>query len=106
MPVQAAISRGRGYEADRSGAEICGTPLWLASALTRSHGLAARIHSHAADCAPATAPMVIINPPHVHDDLFCRAFQNGKPGCRRAATGAGRAIRRASWPAPATRPWG
>ena len=36
MLVQMAISRTREYAADNLGARICGQPMWLASALTRS----------------------------------------------------------------------
>jgi heat shock protein HtpX len=36
MLIQMAISRTREYSADRGGAELCGNPLWLASALARS----------------------------------------------------------------------
>lgn len=70
--VQMAISRGREYEADRVGAEICGNPLWLASALGKISGLAARIDNEAAERNPATAHMFIINPLHAHarDKLF------------------------------------
>ena len=35
MLIQMAISRTREYSADRGGAEICGNPLWLASALAK-----------------------------------------------------------------------
>jgi heat shock protein HtpX len=70
--VQMAISRAREYEADRVGAEICGRPDWLASALQRIEGLATRIDNHAAERNPATAHMFIINPlhTHTHDRLF------------------------------------
>ncbi|MFN3955654.1 MAG: zinc metalloprotease HtpX [Pararhodobacter sp.] len=70
--VQMAISRSREYEADRVGAEICGNPLWLASALRKIQGFAARIDNNAAERNPATAHMFIINPLHAfkHDKLF------------------------------------
>lgn len=70
--VQMAISRGREYEADRIGAEICGNPMWLASALIRIQGLASRIDNHAAERNPGMAHMFIINPLHAHgyDNLF------------------------------------
>ena len=60
--VQMAISRTREYEADRVGAEICGDPLALASALQRIEHMASRIDYHAAERSPATAHMFIINP--------------------------------------------
>jgi heat shock protein HtpX len=62
MLVQMAISRTREYAADRMGAEICGNPIWLASALDKIAGGAARIHNPDAERNPATAHMFIINP--------------------------------------------
>ena len=62
MLVQMAISRTREYSADRRGAEICGNPLWLASALQKISGAAQRIHNEDAERNPATAHMFIINP--------------------------------------------
>ena len=72
MLVQMAISRTREYAADRSGAEICGRPLWLASALEKIDAIARRIDNTAAERNPATAHMFIINPLHAHaiDGLF------------------------------------
>ncbi|MGY6550141.1 MAG: zinc metalloprotease HtpX [Roseinatronobacter sp.] len=70
--VQMAISRSREYEADRVGAEICGNPLWLASALEKIQGFASRIDYDRVEQNPQTAHMFIINPLHVHkrDKLF------------------------------------
>ena len=70
--IQMAISRSREYEADRVGAEICGNPMWLASALQKIEGLAQRIDNYSAERNPSTAHMFIINPLHAHkhDRLF------------------------------------
>ena len=62
MLVQMAISRTREYSADRRGAEICGNPLWLASALGKIAGAAHQIPNYEAERNPATAHMFIINP--------------------------------------------
>ncbi|WLR92464.1 zinc metalloprotease HtpX [Shinella zoogloeoides] len=62
MLVQMAISRTREYSADKRGAEICGNPLWLASALKKIAVAAGRIPNDAAEHNPATAHMFIINP--------------------------------------------
>lgn len=70
--VQMAVSRSREYEADRIGAQICGNPLWLASALQRIQGFASQIDNDSAERNPATAHMFIINPLHAfkRDKLF------------------------------------
>ena len=70
--IQMAISRSREYIADRIGAEICGNPLWLASALKSIQGFANRIDNDSAERNPSTAHMFIINPlhAHAHDKLF------------------------------------
>lgn len=70
MLVQMAISRSREYSADRLGAEICGQPLWLASALAKIQNFAHRIPNETAEEAPATASLFIINP------LSGRGFDN------------------------------
>ncbi len=70
--VQMAISRSREYEADRIGAEICGQPLWLASALAKLHQASERIVNERAEENPATAHLFIVNPLHGQrmDNLF------------------------------------
>ncbi len=60
--VQMAISRGREYEADRGGAEICGDPGALASALEKIEAYARGTPNMDAERNPATSHMFIINP--------------------------------------------
>ncbi|MES2905917.1 MAG: zinc metalloprotease HtpX [Pseudomonadota bacterium] len=62
MIVQMAISRTREYAADRTGAEISGAPLALASALKKIAGGTAAIPNEDAERHPAAAHMFIINP--------------------------------------------
>jgi heat shock protein HtpX len=62
MIIQMAISRSREYDADRLGAQICGQPLALASALARIAGGVAHIPNADAENHPATASLFIINP--------------------------------------------
>jgi heat shock protein HtpX len=57
--IQMAISRSREYEADATGAKICGNPLWLANALKKLHVGSQRVPL---DANPATAHMFIVNP--------------------------------------------
>lgn len=60
--VQMAISRTREFEADKRGAEICGRPDWLASALSKISGGAAKIPMPPAERIPASGQMMIVNP--------------------------------------------
>jgi heat shock protein HtpX len=62
MIVQMAVSRTREYSADRRGAEICGKPLALASALAKISNFAHQVPNAEAERNPATAHMFIINP--------------------------------------------
>ncbi len=100
MLVQMAISRTREYAADRMGAEICGHPLWLASALEKLEQGAQRIDNNAAEKNPATAHMFIVNPLHAHsvDSLF-----STHPN---TANRVGRLHEMAGGAAPAAGPWG
>src|ERR687894_2228401 len=72
MIIQMAISRAREYDADRLGAEICGDPMALASALARIEAAVAHIDNPDAERHPATAPLFIVNPLSGHgmDNLF------------------------------------
>jgi heat shock protein HtpX len=95
-----AISRTREYAADRTGAEICGRPLWLASALQKLEAGAQRIDNPAAEANPATAHLFIVNPLHGGsiDNLFS-THPNMQNRIRRLREMAGA-------PAAAARPWG
>ncbi len=59
MIIQMAISRSREYIADQTGAEICGHPNWLASALAKLQRGAQAIPM---DANPSTANMFIVSP--------------------------------------------
>lgn len=59
MLIQMAISRSREYQADASGAKLCGNPQSLASALRKLEAGSKRIPM---DASPATAHMFIVNP--------------------------------------------
>ncbi|MGB0747230.1 MAG: zinc metalloprotease HtpX [Magnetospiraceae bacterium] len=94
MLVQMAISRTREYEADRIGAEICGQPTWLASALLKLERGATMVNNPAAEHNPATAHLFIVNPLHGQkmDNLFSThpAIANRVARLQAMATGGGR----------------
>lgn len=60
--IQMAVSRSREYEADAGGAQLCGHPLWLASALAKLENANQQGQFQAAEEHPATAHMFIVNP--------------------------------------------
>ena len=60
--IQMAISRAREFEADRGGAEICGDPQALASALQKIQRIAQGTPMEAAERHPETAQLMIMNP--------------------------------------------
>lgn len=102
--VQMAISRSREYEADRRGAEICGNPLWLASALEKIERQAHVVRNRRAEAAPALAHLYIINPLSGagRDNLFSThpATANRVAALRRLAGEMG-----GFEPSPDTGPW-
>ena len=60
--IQFMISRTREYAADRAGGEICGNPLWLASALQKIAASASAVPMDSAERHPASAHLFIYNP--------------------------------------------
>lgn len=62
MLIQASISRSREYNADKLGAEICGDPMYLATALERIHVGAAAVPL---DVNPSFNAMMIAEPTSV-----------------------------------------
>lgn len=62
MLIQFAVSRSREYEADRTGAEICGDPKALADALARISASVRNTPMNTAEDNPTTAQMMIMNP--------------------------------------------
>lgn len=92
--VQMAISRTREYGADKGGAEICGHPDWLASALAKLESGASRIDNAVAEANPATAHLFIINPLHAHaaDSLFSTHPKTANRIARLKALGGSRSM--------------
>jgi heat shock protein HtpX len=72
--IQMAISRSREFEADATGARICGNPLSLASALKKLDAGSQRIPMNA---NPATAHMFIVNP--LRGGGFVKLFSTHPP---------------------------
>ena len=71
--IQMAISRSREYSADEGGAEICGNPNYLATALEKIEYYA--VHgAPLPEATPATAHMCIINPLTGRDISFKSLF--------------------------------
>jgi heat shock protein HtpX len=80
--VQMAISRQREYKADAVGAEICGRPLALASALEKLDACSRRIPMHV---APAAAPLAQVNPLAAMHGGIAGLFSTHPPTERRVA---------------------
>ena len=59
--IQLAVSRSREYDADKTGGEICGNPMYLANALEKIEYYAQR-YAPIPQAGTATAHMFIINP--------------------------------------------
>ncbi len=63
MIVRMAISRTREFGADKTGAEICGNPLYLADALRKLQAGASRVPLQVSEqAAESTAHMMIVSP--------------------------------------------
>ncbi len=82
MIIQAAISRQREFKADAAGAEICGRPLDLASALKK---LEAGAHRIPMNVSPAAAPLAIVNPLAAHGGGMIKWFSTHPPTAERVA---------------------
>jgi heat shock protein HtpX len=110
MIIQMAISRSREYDADRMGAEICGQPMALASALAKIAGGVAHIPNMDAERHPATASLFIINPLSGRgvDNLFSThpATENRIAALQALAQQMGAPSQRGFAPQPSSSPWG
>ncbi|MEL6477889.1 MAG: zinc metalloprotease HtpX [Pseudomonadota bacterium] len=81
MMIQSLISRTREYAADRLGGEICGNPIWLASALAKISG--SRVEMASAERNPASAHLFIVNP--LRGMRMDRLFSTHPPAEKRIA---------------------
>ena len=108
--VQMAISRSREYSADKRGAEICGNPLWLASALKKIERGARASINEPAERNPAMAHMYISNPLNGRgaDNLFSThpSTANRVEALNRLAAEMGQTQTSESTPRRQAGPWG
>ncbi|MCJ1959238.1 zinc metalloprotease HtpX [Novosphingobium mangrovi (ex Hu et al. 2023)] len=95
MIVQMAISRTREYGADKAGAEICGDPQALASALSKIAGPAAHTRNPAVERNPATAQLYIV-PSSVSDLFSTHPATEKRIAALMAMEGGSRIVRHAS----------
>ncbi|TYC93098.1 M48 family metalloprotease [Novosphingobium sp. BW1] len=93
--VQMAISRTREYGADKAGAEICGAPQALASALSKIAGPAAHTRNPAVERNPAAAQLYIV-PSSVSDLFSTHPATEKRIAALMAMEGASRIVRHAS----------
>lgn len=82
MLIQFAISRQREFGADRAGAEFCGQPLDLASALQKLDAAARRIPM---PVAPSYAPMAQVDPLQAYGRGVLSLFSTHPPMAERVA---------------------
>ena len=84
MIVRMAISRTREFGADKTGAEICRNPLYLASALRKLHAGASRVPFRVSEqAAESTAHMMIVSP--MIGGAFAKLFSTHPPMEERVA---------------------
>jgi heat shock protein HtpX len=84
MIVRMAISRTREFGADKTGAEICGNPLYLADALRKLQVGASRIPLQVSEqAAESTAHMMIVSP--MIGGGFAKLFSTHPPTEERVA---------------------
>ena len=73
MLIQMAVSRSREYDADKTGGEICGNPMYLARALEKIE-FYTQSHAPMPQAGTATAHMFIINPLENSKKIFKNLF--------------------------------
>lgn len=84
MIVRMAISRTREFGADKTGAEICGNPLYLADALRKLEAGASRVPLQVSEqAAESTAHMMIVSP--MIGGGFAKLFSTHPPTGERVA---------------------
>ena len=84
MIVRMAISRTREFGADKTGAEICGNPLYLSNALRKLEAGASRVPLQVSEqAAESTAHMMIVSP--MIGGGFAKLFSTHPPTEERVA---------------------